>query len=83
MPITTDNLPRRLYAYNQLLGHELGQAREPADTKELRYFVVGTAVYDVKEFSLYEGLWETDADKRVAIQRIPGDTEVIVGFING
>jgi hypothetical protein len=79
--ITTDNQTRRLYSYVQLQGHEIGQVREPADPTELRYFVVGTAVYDLHEFSSYEGLWETDADKRVAVQRLSG-IDVLVGVID-
>ena len=81
MAITPDNQTRKLHAYNMLLGAELRQVTKPKDEAELRYFVVGTAVYDVYDFKHFEGLWETDKDRRVALHRLPGGTEVLLGWI--
>lgn len=67
-------IPQPLYAYNQLLVKERQQVSRPADEEERRYFLVGTAVYDYKEFTEdVDGMWFTNADRKVAVQQyVPG-----------
>jgi hypothetical protein len=81
MPITADKRPRPLHQYNQLLDAERAQVPPPANETEPRYFGYGTAIYDVTAFTRrYDGLWETDATGKMAVQRLP-DNAVLIGVI--
>lgn len=85
MSITTDNRPRSLYAFNQLLDRERPQvANPPADEKRPLFFLNGAAVYDLREFrTRYDGLWHTNGDRRLAVQRHPENQKLVyVGVIH-
>ena len=66
--------PQPLYAYNQLLLKEREQVSRPEDEQERRYFLVGSAVYDYREFIVsVDGMWLTNNDRKVGVQQyVPG-----------
>lgn len=73
--------PQPLYSYNQLLDKEQPQVSRPADVTERRYFLVGSAVYDLKEFTLpHVGFWHTNADQKIAVCQFH-DHHIMVGRV--
>ena len=71
MPTSTESKPQPLWAYNQLMRHELPQVIRPVDETEYRYFAVGGAIYDICAFTKpIDGFWRTDSDGVIAVQEV-------------
>jgi len=85
MPITTDNRPLPLFAYNQMLNAEMRQVpTEPADKSKPRYFLFPKGrVQDTEAFVIeYDGLWMANGELTLVIQRLPMRDTVLVGEIS-
>lgn len=82
MAITTDNRPFPLHQFNQLLDFELKGIPPPEAPEEPRFFGYKGRIYDVKDFFIpYDGLWNRAWFEpcRVVVQRVEGETYVLVG----